>query len=133
MIPGKGLVDHRLPLLAEVGEALATYLHQDRPPCTTRRLFVCMRAPHRGFANSSSVSTLVQYAIDRAGLHPPVKGAHLLRHSLATGMLRRGASMSEIGELLRHQDPRSTEIYAKVDFEALRSVAQPWPGTGGRR
>jgi site-specific recombinase XerD len=131
MVAGKGLVHDRMPLPAEVGEALATYLQRDRPACKTRRLFLRMRAPHRGLADASSVSTLVQRALDRADLHPLVKGAHLLRHSLATGMLQRGASLSEIGELLRHRAPNTTEIYAKVDFEGLRSVAKTWPGCGG--
>jgi site-specific recombinase XerD len=67
----------------------------------------------------------------RAGLQPDLKGAHLLRHSLATGMLRRGASMAEIGQVLRHRVPNTTEIYAKVDIKSLRSLALPWPMKGG--
>ena len=66
-------------------------------------------------------------AVKRVGLDPAHKGAHLLRHSLATGMLRRGASLAEIGELLRHRHPDTTVIYAKVDIDALRVLAQPWP------
>jgi site-specific recombinase XerD len=69
--------------------------------------------------------------VERAGLNPAVKGAHLLRHSLATGMLRRGASLVEIGQVLRHRTPNTTEIYAKVDFDGLRLLARPWPETGG--
>jgi site-specific recombinase XerD len=110
---------------------LATYLRLDRPRCHTRYLFICMRAPRRGFAHPSTVSTIVMRALQRAGLQPSIKGAHLLRHSLATGMLRRGASLAEIGEVLRHRSPQTTEIYAKVDVGGLRALAQPWPGSGG--
>ncbi len=87
-----------------------------------------MQAPHRGFATSTAVGEVVRRALERAGLNPPRKGAHVLRHSLATRMLRAGASLAEIGEVLRHRRPSSTEIYAKVDLEALRGLAQPWPG-----
>ena len=90
-----------------------------------------MRAPLRGFKDSTTVSTIVRRAVQRSGLNTPSKGAHLLRHSLATGMLLRGASMAEIGELLRHRSPNSTEIYAKVDIEGLRAIARPWPERGG--
>lgn len=133
VVRGKGLLHDRLPLLPEVGEALATYLRWDRPPITTRRVFVRRKAPLRGFARSSTVSTIVRRALERAGLNPPAKGAHLLRHSLATGMLRSGASMAEIGEILRHRSPNTTEIYAKVDLAGLSSLAQPWPVAGGER
>lgn len=131
LVRGKGLLHDRLPLLPEVGEALAAYLRCDRPDISTRRVFARMKAPLRGFAGPSTVSTIVRRALDRAGLSPPVKGAHLLRHSLATGMLRSGASMAEIGEVLRHRSPNTTEIYAKVDLAGLRSLAQPWPAAGG--
>jgi integrase len=132
-VRGKGCVHHRLPLVPEVGEAIAAYLRRDRPASRSRRVFLRTRAPHRGFAGPVTVSTLVRRAVERAGLEPPSRGAHLLRHSLATGMLRRGASMSEIAELLRHQALGTTEIYAKVDLGGLSSLAQPWPSTGGGR
>lgn len=133
MIRGKGLVHERLPLLTEPGEALATYLRRDRPGTRSRQVFVRMKAPHSGFAGPSTVSTIVRRALERADLHPPAKGAHILRHTLATGMLRRGAPMSEIGQVLRHCSPNTTEIYAKVDLSGLRSLAQPWPDMGGGR
>jgi integrase/recombinase XerD len=117
----------------DVGKALASYLRVDRPACRTRRVFVCMKAPRTGFAGPSTVTTIVRRALDRAGLHLAFKGAHVLRHSLATAMLRSGASMSEIGEVLRHRIPSTTEIYAKVDFDGLRSLAHPWPKVGGAR
>jgi site-specific recombinase XerD len=132
-VRGKGHYHDRLPIPPDVGEAIATYLRQHRPQCTTRRVFVRSKAPHRGFGHPSSVSTVVCRAVKRAGLQPNLKGAHLLRHSLATGMLRRGASMAEIGEILRHRVPNTTEIYAKVDVSTLRSLALPWPAKGGER
>lgn len=130
-IRGKGQSCDRLPLPQSAGEALAIYLKNDRPECSTRRVFVRTRAPHRGFKDSTTVSTIVRRTVERSGLSTPSKGAHLLRHSLATGMLRKGASMAEIGELLRHRSPNSTEIYAKVDIEGLRSIARVWPEKGG--
>lgn len=129
----KRLPQDRLPLVAEVGDALATYLRRDRPPHTTRRVFLCTRAPRRGFANPSTVSAIVRRALTRARLSPALKGAHLFRHSLATRMLRHGASLPEIGMVLRHRAVQTTEIYAKVDLDALRALAQPWPETGGAR
>jgi integrase/recombinase XerD len=130
-IRGKGQFCDRLPLPQSVGEALAAYLKNDRPKCSTRRVFVRTKAPYRGFKDSSTVSTIVRRTVEKSGLNAPSKGAHLLRHSLATGMLRNGASMAEIGELLRHRSPNSTEIYAKVDMEGLRSIVRIWPEKGG--
>ena len=130
-IRGKGQFWEHLPLPQSVGEALAIYLKNDRPKCSTRRVFVRTRAPYRGFKDSTTVSTIVRRTVERSGLKTPSKGAHLLRHSLATGMLRKGASMAEIGELLRHRSPNSTEIYAKVDIEGLRSIVRIWPEKRG--
>ncbi|WP_089936662.1 site-specific integrase [Candidatus Entotheonella palauensis] len=128
IVRSKGTRHHCLPLPHEVGEAVATYLCQGRPPVTTRRVFIRTRAPRRGFANSQGISTIVRRALERAGLNPACKGAHLLRHSLATQRLQNGASLSEIGELLRHQNLETTRIYAKVDQATLRTLAMPWPG-----
>ena len=127
-VRGKGGRWRQLPLPVDVGESIARYLRWGRPPCTTRRVFVRMRAPRAGFASSVAIDSIVSRALARAGLNPPSKGAHLLRHSLATGMLRKGASLAEIGQLLGHRLPQSTEIYAKVDERALADLAQPWPG-----
>ena len=132
LVRGKGLRHDRMPLPDDVGKALASYLRQDRPPCQTRRVFVCMKAPYRGLAAVGTLPTIVRCAIERANLHPPSKGAHLLRHSLATAMLRSGATMGEIGEVLRHRNLNTTEIYVKVDFEGLRSLAHPWPVGGAQ-
>lgn len=126
-VHGKGGQLNRLPLPRQVGKALVAYLRHCRPRCATRRVFVRVFPPHTGFANSVAVSTLVRRAIERAGLHPPRTGAHLFRHTLASRMLQRGASLAEIGEVLRHRHPDTTAIYAKVDVERLRAVAQPWP------
>jgi integrase/recombinase XerD len=133
LVRGKGLLHDRMPLPVDVGEALTSYLRADRPPCKTRRVFVCMKAPRSGFAGPSTLSTIVRRALDRADLHPALRGAHVLRHSLATTMLRSGASMNEIGEILRHRTASTTEIYAKLDFDGLRSLAHPWPSVGGGR
>jgi site-specific recombinase XerD len=128
VIRGKrGRLD-RLPLPWDVGEALGRYLREARPACPTRQVFVCLRAPRRGFQAGNAVGTIVRRALARAGLHPPHRGAHLLRHSLATRLLREGASLMEIGDLLRHQNLDTTRIYAKVDEPALRRLAPPWPG-----
>lgn len=118
----------QLPLPTDVGEALALYLRHGRPSCSCRRVFIRGRAPRIGFANSIAVSTLVMRALERAGVDSARKGAHLFRHSLARDMIRQGASLDEIGELLRHQSPNTTAIYAKVDLPALRPLALAWPG-----
>ncbi len=110
LIRGKRLLQDRMPIPEDVGEALASYLRRDRLPCQTRRAFVCTRAPRRGFAGPSTLTTIVRRALDRANLQPEFKGAHLLRRSLATSMLRCGATMGEIGEVLRHRAPNTTEI-----------------------
>jgi integrase/recombinase XerD len=133
LVRGKGLLHDRMPLPVDVGEALTSYLRMDRPPCKTRRMFICMKAPRSGFAGPSTLTTIVRRALDRAGLYPALRGAHALRHSLATTMLRSGASMNEIGEVLRHRSPSTTEIYAKLDFDGLRTLANPWPSLGGGR
>jgi integrase/recombinase XerD len=132
LIRGKGLLHDWMPLPADVGEALSSYLRLGRPACQTRRVFLRMLAPRRGFANTAAVRSIVRQALGRADLHPAFKGAHLLRHSLATSMLRSGATMGEIGEVLRHRAPSTTETYAKVDFSGLRSLAHPWPIGGAQ-
>ena len=126
-IRGKDSREDRLPIPYDVGEALAKYLRDGRPRCATRRVFVRRRAPIEGFAGHTTIRVIVCRALARAGLDPPVKGPHLLRHSLATQMLRNGVSLDDIGEVLRHLDRNTTQIYAKVDIEALRQLAQPWP------
>ena len=127
-VVGKGGRHDVLPLPHEVGEALAAYLQAGRPACAARRLFVRRHAPLHGL-HASTVTAIVRQAFARAGIERPGRGAaHLLRHSLATRMLRHGASLEEIGQILRHQSPDSTRIYAKVDLDALRPLAPAWPG-----
>ena len=118
-----------MPIPEDVGEALAEYLRAARPRCATRRFFSCLSAPYRGFATSTVVCDLVVRALERAGIDPPFKGLHLLRHSLATGMLREGASLEEIGQVLRHRRVQTTAVYAKVD---LGSTARGLDGLAGR-
>ena len=127
-IQGKGKRSALLPLPPDVGQAIADYLEQDRPICSTRRVFIRMKAPRRGFANSAAISTIVARTLKRAGIDSPHTGAHLFRHSLATQMLRQGATLADIAILLRHSSINTTAIYAKVDLMALRPLAQPWPG-----
>jgi site-specific recombinase XerD len=128
IIRGKSAREDRLPLPHDVGRALAAYLKNERPRCLSRRVFIRAVAPHVGFFSSAAICCIVRRALARARLHPEHKGAHLLRHSLATKMLRCGASLTQIGQILRHQRTQTTEIYAKVDLMALRALAQPWPG-----
>lgn len=127
-VGGKSHRQDRLPLPKDVGEALVKYLRYGRPRCPTRQVFVRMRAPLHGFMNSSAIYSMVRRSFDHAGIHPVQRGPHILRHSLATNMLRKGASLGEISEILRHRSVCTTQIYAKVDLEALRKIAQPWPG-----
>lgn len=127
-VRGKG--DHRtaLPLPAEVGAAIAVYLRHGRPRSTSRRVFLRGKAPVRGFVSACAIGSIIRHALQRTGIPAPTTGAHQFRHALATQMLRRGASLTEIGEVLRHRSPQTTTIYAKVDLHALRTLALPWPG-----
>lgn len=124
LVRGKGSRQDMLPLPVDVGEAMVSYLRR-RPRCECRALFVRITAP-RVAMNRCTVSWVVRAACDRAGL--PRVGAHRLRHTAATEMLRAGASLAEIGQVLRHREPKTTAIYAKVDRNALRPLARPWPG-----
>ena len=128
IVRGKSDRQDILPLPQDVGEALARYLSHGRPRCSSRRVFIRIKAPHKGFSSSVAICDIVRRALIRANLNPAFKGSHLLRHSLATQMLRGGASLAEVGEILRHQRMDTTQIYAKVDLAALRALAQPWPG-----
>jgi site-specific recombinase XerD len=122
---GKACRQDGMPLPCDVGEALAAYLSQARPATPLRRVFLAAKAPMRAIP-PGLVSGVTYRACDRAGL--PRIGAHRLRHTLATQMLRRGATIVEVSQVLRHRDLATTAIYAKVDFAVLRTVAQPWPG-----
>jgi integrase/recombinase XerD len=127
-IRGKGGRRSELPLPNDVGKAIAEYLRYSRPRSSSRRVFLRGRAPIRGFLGQSAIGSLVRHSLKRAGINAPTKGAHQFRHALATQMLRHGASLTEIGEVLGHHSPETTKIYAKVDLDALRMIALPWPG-----
>jgi site-specific recombinase XerD len=125
VVRGKARRQDRLPLPPDVGEALAAYLARGRAPAGARRLFLTCQAP-RGPVRADLVGDVVERACRRAGL--PRVGPHRLRHALAAELLRRGAGLAAIGQVLRHQDLATTALYAKVDLTTLRQVAQPWPG-----
>lgn len=125
-VRGKGRRDEQLPLPSDAGEALACYLRDGRPAgAASRRVFLAVRAPGGGLS-SGAVTAVVRQACRRAGLDP--SGAHRLRHSAATAMLRAGAPLPEIGQVLRHRAMSTTAIYAKADHGALVQLAMPWPG-----
>ena len=125
-VSGKSRNEVNLPLTQEVGEAVWTYLQHGRPPAETLRLFVRMEAPW-GPLKVCAVSELVHRAISRAKVDAPSHGAHVLRHSAATEMLRQGANLQQIGVVLRHEYLDTTALYAKVDVQRLRDIALPWP------
>ena len=129
-VRGKNGHECLMPLPADVGEAIASYLQHGRPTSADRHLFLRVRAPVRGLLHGSDgIGSIVRNALERAGIDAPHKGAHQFRHALAVRMLQDGASLPEIGELLRHRSPIATSIYAKVDLVALRPLAMPWPGS----
>jgi integrase/recombinase XerD len=127
-VRGKSGQRSDLPLPTEVGEAIAVYLRRGRPQSTSRRVFLRAKAPIRGFRGPCGVGSIVRHCLLRAGLDAPTYGAHQFRHGLATELLRQGASLGEIGGLLGHRSPKTTKIYTKVDLDALRTLAVPWPG-----
>ena len=130
LIRGKGARLDKLPLRQDVGEALADYLQNVRLHCSSRHVFIRSRAPHVGLLGASTMGSIVLRALDRAQIRSHHRGAHMFRHSLATRMLRHGASLAQIGQVLRHQNVQTTEVYAKVDLIALRRLALPWRGGG---
>jgi site-specific recombinase XerD len=125
-IAGKGNRRDKLPLPSDAGEAVAVYLRHGRPATALdRSVFIRIKAPHRGLT-SGGVTQAVAAAARRAGLGTIY--AHRLRHSAATAILAEGGSLAEIGQVLRHRRPHTTAAYTKVNVEALRSLARPWPG-----
>jgi site-specific recombinase XerD len=125
IVRGKASREDGMPLPTDVGRALAEYLAGVRPQTSLRSVFISCKAPRRGI-RPDLVSDVTRRACDRAGL--PRVGAHRLRHTLATEMLRRGVKLVDIGQVLRHRDLATTALYAKVDVATLRSIALPWPG-----
>jgi site-specific recombinase XerD len=134
VVRGKGKRHDRVPLPPDVGEALTEYIKQDRTT-TSRALFVTGRPPHLPFKDGQVLNKILRCAFDKTGLKPPAAyvGSHILRHSLATNLVKLGAPLEEIGDMLRHRSRASTMIYAKLDVDGLRSIAQPWPVAGGTR
>jgi site-specific recombinase XerD len=133
VVRGKGPRRDHVPLLTDVGDALAQYLRKDRGASPSRRVFLRLIPPRVGLSRPCAIDHIVRLALQRAGIGPhPRRVAHLFRHSLATRMIRHGASLAEIAEVLRHRSQTTTALYAKVSFEALRSVARPWPVGGAR-
>jgi site-specific recombinase XerD len=132
LVRGKGRRDVRLPLPQDGGDAVLDYIEQARPQVAIDRVFLCAKAPFRPLRSGVIVSGIVRAALRRAGIeNPPSYGANLLRHTAATMMLRAGATLDEIGTVLRHKSPDTTAHYAKVDIAALQQVAQPWPKESG--
>jgi integrase/recombinase XerD len=134
VIRGKGRMLDHLPLVFDVGEALACYVRDDRGVSSSRRVFLRTWAPRIGLTGPAAVGHIVRHALARAGIRRSGRGAaHLFRHGLGTKMIRHGASIAEIAEVLRHRSQSTTATYAQVSFEALRTVTQPWPVIGGVR
>lgn len=133
MVRGKGKLHDRVPISPEIGEAVSRYLREERGPTECRALFVTQRAPHRPFKDGQIINAIIKDALDATGQKPatPYVGSHILRHSLATQLINHGASLDEVGDMLRHRSRGSTMIYARLDIEGLRSIAQPWPVAGG--
>jgi len=130
-VRSKGGRECLLPMPNDVGRAIAAYLERGRPVGNDRHLFLRSTAPICGFMHGSdAIGSIVKYALARAGVDAPHRGSHQFRHALAVRMLRGGASFAEIGEVLRHRSPQTTSIYARVDIDALRPLALPWPGGG---
>ena len=124
---GKTKRETDLPLPQDAGDALLNYIMKVRPRVDEQRVFLRIHAPYRPLSDSSKISAVVRRALDRAGVTTTgSRGAHLIRHSVATDLLRSGATLEAVGSLLRHRSPESTAIYAKVDANMLRQVAQPW-------
>lgn len=133
LVRGKGKLHDRVPISVEVGDALTRYLREERGPASCRTMFVTHRAPHRAFKDSQVISTVLKDALKATGQKPvtPYVGSHLLRHSLAIQLVNTGASLDEVGDMLRHRSRASTMIYARLDLDGLRSLAMPWPVAGG--
>ena len=125
VVHGKGRRDGRLPLPADVGEAIAAWLQHGRPKTTSREVFLSVQAPIVALGRGG-VGSIVRHACVRAGV--PQVGPHRLRHTMATEMVNRGVPLAEISQVLRHRSLSSTAIYARVDLEGLRRIARPWPG-----
>ncbi|MGY4430922.1 site-specific recombinase XerD [Bradyrhizobium sp. F1.13.1] len=126
-LAGKSRREERLPLTQEIGDAIFAYVERARPRVATTQVFLTSAAPIRPLSRIA-VKCIVRRALDRAEIKSGHRGAHVLRHSAATAMLRNGASLAGVGAVLRHRSPSVTAIYAKVDIGLLSEIAQPWGG-----
>ncbi len=126
LVCGKARRQALLPLPQEVGDAMLLYLQRGRPSLQVPEVFTTVKAPLRPLTRAA-VTHIVRSALRRTGIESPINGAHVLRHSAATTMLRQGASLADVGAVLRHRSVRTTAHYAKVDFDLLSQIAQPWP------
>lgn len=134
VIRGKGKRQDLLPLPSDVGAAIVNYLRRDRGARPTQQVFLRTIAPRVPLSGPASIGQIVRRAMAKAGVErPPQIAAHLFRHTLASNMLQHGANLREISEVLRHKARTSTEIYAKIDMNALQEVARQWPAQGGVR
>ena len=134
VVRGKAGQLDRMPLPVDVGETAVAWIRNGRQG-SSRHLFVSVRPPYRPFTSSPVVRRALLQAYERAGLTPPRGQArtHALRHSLAMDLLGRGASLEEIGDVLRHRSRQSTAVYAHYDIDALRPLARSWPVPGAVR
>jgi site-specific recombinase XerD len=129
LVRAKGGQRAWIPIPPDVGAAVVAYLRDGRPTSSCRQLFLRTLAPKVGFVSGCAITMIAKAALERAGIHGYAhQGAHIFRHSLATELLRSGATLSEIGQLLRHESHDTTRIYAKVDIQTLRTLSLPWPG-----
>ncbi len=126
-VAGKSRREERLPLTQEVGDAILAYVERARPRVAAPLVFLTDLAPTASLSRVA-VKCIVRRALDRASVESPHRGAHVLRHSAATSMLRRGVSLAGVGAVLRHRSPATTALYAKVDIALLSEIAQPWGG-----
>jgi site-specific recombinase XerD len=127
-VRGKGGKCRQLPLLHEVGEALAAYLKEERPASLSRHVFLRMRAPLKELSCTGGIYKIVEHALKEAGLNPSKRGPHLLRHSFATRLRSQGAVLSDVGRMLGHDHAHSPAIYAHVAPSELKTLVEPWPG-----
>ena len=126
-VSGKSRYEVRLPLPQDVGDAIAAYLACRPSTCPSDHVFLRNIAPFRPFRKGDGISSVVKRLMQRAGIVAPVKGAHVLRHTAATEMLRHGVPLEKIGLVLRHRGIDTTAYYAKADVTLLKQIAQPWP------
>jgi len=127
-IRGKGGFHDKTPLLQDIGEAIADYIRHERKG-TFRHLFLGSRSPHKPFKDAQILNTILKQAFEKTNIPRPKQytGSHILRHSLATNLVQRGASLEEISNTLRHRSRQTALLYARQDISGLRTIAQSWP------